>query len=194
MFLDDPVGDMEESIQPVCRRGTNSQDQEPASLLEIRDPIQTQDRNAKAVEISQKSTSWVRNKAALRSDSRRPDGTLNGHHEVVLLLRRKPNRAGQADVQWQRRRKVAGQQGVEEAETVRGHAMPQGSYHGGQRCMFCSRRKPSTMSAANHRSSAEEPRNNPKTYTRRRDAWANCPGHEGSPSCARRAGWGRRWY
>ena len=55
MFLDDPVGNVEEFIQPVCSRSINSQDQEPASPLEIRDPIQRRDDNVKTAETSQKS-------------------------------------------------------------------------------------------------------------------------------------------
>jgi hypothetical protein len=54
MFLDDPVGNMEKFVQPVRSTGINSQDEEPASLLEIWDPIQTRDGNVKTVEISQK--------------------------------------------------------------------------------------------------------------------------------------------
>lgn len=126
MLSDDLVGNVEEPIQGVRPGRIDSQDQEPARFLEVRHPIQTRDGDVETVEISQNShrAKRTRNKAALRADPGGPDGALSSDDEIVLALRREPNGARQTDVQRHRRREITRQQGVYEAETSWGVAMP----------------------------------------------------------------------
>lgn len=193
MLLDDPIGNVKEFIQPIRTRGTDSEDQEPASLLKIWDPIQTQNHKVKTIEISQtlKSRSGTgqhygripedrierstdTTKSCLRSVANpieRERLTCSGRGAARSLVNR----------EWRLRpsggtlsRRAVITADSDACSAVDGNPRP------------CQR--------WTHRLPAEEPRNNSKTYTRCRDAWANCPRHEGSPSYARHASWGRRSY